>query len=361
MDAIPVVDLVGGPSERGRSHGTQLRDEIRNFYNDWTSQWRYQSESQEAGVSERDLLEYAVAHVPASRLYAPELVEEIEGIAEGSGLSFEQVFALNCFDEVACHGPSLISAGLHGCTAFAATGRATSDGRTYVGQGWDMPPYYPPYLFRHRGDDLPTLLVLSHPGILAGTGMNEKGLCLVWNTLKSRDAGVGVPAPLVIRRGLAAEELAEMIGRILSSPRANGMNFVVGDTVQAMNVELSATRYHVTYSRGVLSHANHHEAPDLLAAGVEMEFPIAVPDSLLRTGRMRELLELQFGSLEAKTLQDVMRDHANAPGSICRHDNTRGFETRSAVVYNPAEGIVWASNGNPCTKPFVEYTVTGES
>lgn len=356
-DAVPVVDLIGGPKERGRSHGEQLRAEIGAFYEAWKAQWRYQDKTQESGVSERDLLDYAVAHVPASRHYAPELVEEIEGIAEGSGLSFEQIFALNCFDEIACHGPSLITTGMHGCTAFAATGRATSDGRTYIGQGWDMPPYYSPYFFRHSGGDSPDLLVLSHPGILGGTGINENGLALVWNTLKSRDAGLGVPAPIVLRKGLAATELADMIGRILLARRANGMNFIVGDNVQAMNLELSATRYAVTYSHGVLAHANHHEAPILLAAGVEMEFPEIVPDSLLRSGRVKELLEQQFGSIEPKMLQDVMKDHANFPGSICRHSNVRGFETRSAVIYNPTERIAWASNGNPCIRPFVEYSV----
>jgi isopenicillin-N N-acyltransferase like protein len=356
-DAVPVVDLVGGPKERGRSHGEQLKVAIRDFYESWKAQWRYQGESQESSVSERDLLDYGVAHVPASRHYAPELVEEIEGIAEGSGLGFERTFALNCFDEIACHGPSLITAGLHGCTTFAATGRATPDGRTYIGQGWDMPPIYPPYFFRHSGGDSPQLLVLSHPGIIGGAGINEHGLALVWNTLKSRDAGLGVPAPIVLRKGLAADELAEMIGRILSSRRANGMNFIVADTVQAMNLELSATRSAVTYSHGVLAHANHHEAPILLAVGAEMDLPEAVPDSLLRSGRMLELLEQQFGSIEPKMLQDVMKDHANAPGSICRHNNVRGFETRAAVIFSPTEGVAWASHGNPCVNPFVEYSL----
>lgn len=352
MGELRVIECRGGAGERGRSHGEQLRNEVRDFYAAWVDYARSQS-----GATEQDLISYAVAHLPASREYAPELVEEVEGIAAGAGVPFERVFLMNCFDEVACHGPSIIKAGLHGCTAFAATGVATADGRSYVGQGWDMPPLCPPYLLRLISDDQPDALLVSHPGLVGGTGVNEHGLAIVWNTLKAKDVGLGVPAVFVARKALQATELAELVGNVIGSQRANGMNFVAADSVAAINLELSATRYHTTYCTGILSHANHFEAPEFLE--LEADSPLLAPDTLLRSGRMRVLLEEKRGLIDLEALQSIMADHAGAPGSICRHD-AKGFSTVVSVIYAPDERAMWATNGNPCVEPFIRYSLEAE-
>jgi isopenicillin-N N-acyltransferase like protein len=359
MSELPVVEFRGGPRERGASHGEQLRDEIGAFYDVWIEAMT-RSHGAEAGYgspavgwSEADYVAYAGAHLPAAREYAPELVEEIEGIAEGSGVSFERLFLLNCFDEAACHGPGLLRPG-RGCTAFAATGRATVDGVSYIGQGWDAPDYYPTYLFRVIADDQPDILVISHPGLLGGTGINQDGIAIVWNTLKASNAGIGVPATFVVRKALQSPELAELVGNVISSQRANGMNFIAADKDAAIDLELSPSRYHTTYSHGILHHANHFEAPEFLA--LEADLPLALPDSILRSGRMRELLERNVGSIDQKVLFELMQDHAAGPGSICRHD-ARGITSVTWVIYVPAEKKVWATNCNPCTEPFIEYSV----
>jgi isopenicillin-N N-acyltransferase-like protein len=360
MSDLTVLEFHGGPRERGGSHGEQLREEIPQFYEAWLSAMSI-SHGSEAGYgapvvgsSEADYLAFAAAHLPASREYAPELVVEVEGVAEGSGFPFEKLFLLNCFDEATCHGPALLHAGLHGCTTFAATGRATSDGTTYVGQGWDMPEYYPPYLFRLLGGNEPDALVIGHPGILAGTGINEHGLSIVWNTLKSADAGVGVPATFVVRKALQARELSELVGNVITSRRGNGMNFIAADEDAAVNLELSATRYHFTYSHGILGHANHFEAPEFLA--LELDLPAAAPDTLLRSARMRELLQRNQGTIDRVVLEEILRDHAGGPGSICRH-HARGFTTLISVIYVPRERKMLATNGNPCMNEFVEYAL----
>jgi isopenicillin-N N-acyltransferase-like protein len=346
---LPVVELGGSAHERGLSHGEQLRNEIAESYDAWID-----AVSSEKGVREADLISYAAAYLPASRTYAPELVDEVEGIARGAALSFESVFLLNCFDEVACHGAGMLGAGLRGCTAFAVVGRAVANGQTYVGQGWDMPRHFPPYVMRLIDEAGPNVLTLTHPGHVGGSGINECGLAIVWNTLKASDIRVGVPSTFVIRKALQAKELAELIGNAIGSPRANGMNFMAADADAAVDIELSASRYSVTYCDGVLSHANHFEAAHLLA--YESDLPIDAADTLLRSGRMRLLLEESRGSIDLERLRTIMADHAGRPGSICRHD-ARGFTTLSSVIYSPLERKMWATNGNPCTEPFLEYTV----
>jgi isopenicillin-N N-acyltransferase-like protein len=346
---IPVIDLHGSAAELGYEHGSQLREAIGTFYEALLAQM-----CADGATNEDDLLSYARGHLPAAKEYAPELTDEILGIADGSGLSADRVLLMNCYDEVSCHGPRLLTTGPHGCTAFAATGRATSGGACYVGQSWDVPPYYPPYLFRLAHDDGTAKLMFCHPGMIGGAGVNSEGLALAWTTLRANDAGLGVPAPFVVRKALDSGHLGAMLGAILSARRANGMGFIAGDTVAAVNVELSATRYSVEYSHGTLGRANHYESPSLLQ--FEDDSPVDGPDTILRSGRMKELLACHSGSIEPAVLMDILCDHASRPGCICYHE-FEGWRTCAALICDPQDGVMWVSNGPPCESGFRQYTV----
>jgi isopenicillin-N N-acyltransferase-like protein len=355
MDPIRLVELRGEAGERGYQHGQTLREDIGQYYERWMQNAVSGSGS---AYAEDDYLRYAAAHLPAARQYAPDLVDEVDGIAQGAGVSFEKAFVLNCFDEVGCHGPALLSRSLHGCTAFAAAGRATRGGITYVGQGWDIDAWYPPVIFRLvAADGTPEALVFGHPAIIGGTGINRHGLALVWNTLKSNDARPGVPATFVVRKALQQPTLPTLVGAVIGCHRANGLNFIAGASYGAVDIEVSATRYSVTYSGTILHHANHHEAPELLR--FEGDFALAWPDTLIRSGRMRQLLDEHFGAIDLDVCQEILRDHAGRPGSICRHmhDTLPGgtARTQASLLYVPAETRMLATNGPACETEFVSY------
>jgi isopenicillin-N N-acyltransferase-like protein len=292
MGAIRLLELRGAPGERGYQHGQALRDEIGAFWERWIAQ--VCAPPGGPGATAEEVISFGLANVPASKGYAPDLVEEVDGIAQGAGLSFEKVFLLNCFDEVGCHGPGRYGAAAHHCTAFAATGRATRDGTTYVGQGWDTGPsdgaWYMPIILRLvRPGGEPEALVFTHPGMVGGTGINTSGLALVWNTTSPTDARPGVPATFVVRKALQQPSLAPLVGAVIACPRAGGLNFIVGAPFGAVDIEVTATRYAVTYSSTILHHANHYEAPELKP--FEKDIPLRTPDTLIRTGRMRQILE----------------------------------------------------------------------
>jgi isopenicillin-N N-acyltransferase-like protein len=355
VDAIPLIELKGEAGERGYQHGQALREEIGAFYERFIQD---RQDGSKGRYGEPDVRAYAAAHLPASRAYAPDLVDEVDGIAQGAGISFEQALVLNCFDEVNCHGPALLAGGLHGCTAFAATGRATRDGTTYLGQGWDINAWYRPIIFRLvQPNGASEALIFGHPGIIGGTGINRHGLALVWNTLKSTDARPGVPAAFMVRKALQQAYLPALVGVVIGCYRANGLNFIAGADFGAVDIEVSATKYAVTYGSTYLHHANHHEASELKQ--FEGDFALAWPDTLIRSGRMRQLLEERFGTIDLAVCQEILRDHGGYPGSICRHlcDGQPGGEgqTQASLLYVPAEGKMLATNGRACEQPFVEY------
>lgn len=349
--SIPTVEISGSPGERGETHGRAAADGIARFYDNWTRVAR------DAGIPVRDAEGFALGLLPESRRQAPDLVTEVEGIAAGAGLPFERVWLLNCFDEL---GGYALYAGINAgraCTTFAASGHSTTRGETLIGQSWDINAWYDPLLLRIApGEDEPGAVIFTHPGVVGGTGINDRGIALVWNSLQARDARQGVPVPLLVRRGLQATKLSDAVTATLTPTRAIGFNFIIGSDFGAVNIEAAAARQHITYLGRHFAHANHYEAPELLALEGNPTYP---GSSFVRGGRMRQLLDNAAGQIDLELCQDLLRDHANYPGSICAHDDEREYPylTRAAVVYVPAKRAMYITDGPPCQAPFVEYQV----
>ena len=90
--------------------------------------------------------------------------------------------------------------------------------------------------------------------------------------------------------------------------------------------------------------------------------PELLPDTLIRSGRMLQLLKAKFGELDIESLKDIMRDHADYPTSICRHEDKRHGElgTLSTIICRPEDRLMLATYGNPCVSPFQEFTIPAD-
>lgn len=353
LQAIPVIDIDGTPAERGEMHGRAQAEAIGRFYDRWIQE----AAAAPLPIRETDAVAYALGLLPESRKQTPDLVAEIEGIAEGSGHAFEKVWMLNCFDELAgYHLYEGINAG-RACTTIAATGHSTTDGTTYIGQSWDTGEWFESIILRIAPSDLePGALIYSHPGLVGGTGINDAGIALVWNSLQPRDVRQGVPIPFLVRRALAERKLSDAISAALIPVRAIGFNFIIGAEFGAVNIEASATRQHVTYIGRHLAHANHYEAPELLADEGNPKFE---GSSFVRGGRMAQLLDESAGHIDLGSLERMFKDHANYPGSICAHLDSPNypFMTRAAMLYVPATRTMLITAAPPCEAPYEAYTL----
>ena len=353
MKPMRFVEISGGPGERGAAHGRALSDPIGEFYDRWM---RNAAESARP-IREADAVAYALSLLPESRTQAPELVEEVEGIAEGAGVAFEKVWFLNCFDEAAgYHVYKGLNAG-RACTTFAATGHSTTDGTTYVGQTWDIDEWYDSVLLSIAPSDGEIgVLTYTHPGVVGGSGINANGVALVWNSMHATDAHQGVPVPFLVRRALQAPKLSDAIPAVLGPVRAIGFNFILGADFGAVNVEASALRHHVTYIGRHLAHANHYAEPELLAIEANKTYQ---GSSFIRSGRMGQLLDQVAGHIDLETCQRLLRDHANAPASICAHPDLPKYchHTQAALLYVPADRAMYITEGPPCQTEFVRHRV----
>jgi isopenicillin-N N-acyltransferase-like protein len=123
-----------------------------------------------------------------------------------------------------------------------------------------------------------------------------------------------------------------------------------------VDLETSAADYDCHYLvDDIFACANHirSSALDHVGAG------LYGLDSLVREGRMVQLLRAGYGELEAGSLKVIQADHADYPFSICRHvlEGTSNAQTRCAVIMKPAERTMWIAAGNPCRSPFQEIRI----
>src|SRR5262245_53200081 len=116
--SLPVIKLTGGARQRGVQHGRAAGHLIQRYPNillhALDSEARLRAlDPGWTQITREALLEAAMRFLPSYQDFAPDLVEELHGIAEGAHLSLAEVLLCNVRAEVA---------GLMGCetlcTAF---------------------------------------------------------------------------------------------------------------------------------------------------------------------------------------------------------------------------------------------------
>jgi len=91
------ITIEGTPYERGLMHGKQLKDVIHEHM----SRWRSNCE-EETGLPVGEYLDnfyQETDFIPAIEQYAPALLEEVRGIADGSGWPYREVLTRQMSDE----------------------------------------------------------------------------------------------------------------------------------------------------------------------------------------------------------------------------------------------------------------------
>src|SRR5262249_42355181 len=153
--------------------------------------------------------------VPKMEAYAPDLIEEMRGIAAGADCAFEEIALVNCRTEVLQIGErrAATRAGQDGCTGVIVLPEASLDGRLIHAQHWDWTRECvdTAIVLHVRREDGPDLLTFTEAGGLARSGFNAAGLAITANYLESdRDfRALGIPLPLIRRKFLERAHLAD--------------------------------------------------------------------------------------------------------------------------------------------------------
>lgn len=284
------------PRARGHQHGEQARDAIilsRDLYAEYFGET--------LGLPWSRVSELAELWIPSTVAAAPDLLEEMSGIADASGLSLAEVLALNGRGEIVYdatfasmdHEPD-------GCTSFSLAGAATSTGHTYAGQNWDWYSSVEPTLAAVRivQEGKPTIIMQTEAGQVGRQGANSAGIAVNANGLGGRfGRSVGVLQSVIRRLILESTTVYDAV-RVPFVQRQHIAANLLLTYRDGFSIDLETTPQGHCWrfaDRGVLTHSNHYQLE--VPAAIADDYRPFWPDSVYRD---RLLLE----SLSSPQVQD---------------------------------------------------------
>jgi len=301
-----------------------------------------------AGVTWEDMHLQSHLYQEYSRNVYPQYMEELKGVAEGSGTAFEDIFISMCeelWEKAAWQ---------KGCTDMAARGKATTDGTTLIAHTNDLLPESEENLviLKVQAGDEPEYLGVSPGGVGISAGFNAAGISLTGNQLDNNDIRPGVPRLLVVRAILAARRLGGALDACLLPRRASSYNNLIADSNgEVYSMEGSATDCEPIYIDGdILAHTNHYLHPAMCRFEADRN---SIGGSAIRYNRAMRLLRENYGDHSPELFRKLLADHADYPTSICKH----GLETVTvfSMIIQPENLRAWIGRGRPCETSFSEY------
>ncbi len=292
-----LTEITGSPRERGRMYGRKFNDGIHAFLE--REIWKPFAPKP---ADREPLLEYAGACWKAVRSYSPEIADELEGVAEGTGLRVEELVLITSHEELYHRGklPKI-----QHCTVAAFGPPASADGDTYLGQTWDWMPsvFGLSEMVLWRRKEGPDLLGYAYPGLWAGAGLNANGIALCWTSAQDLDIPgprVGIPSYLLIAQMLYQPTLEAAIEEARRATHAGWFTFGLADGegnlagVEGSPKELAVEMYHGRMARALYGTRKMTRTPE----GEPVKY-------YARCRKMYELLE-QAG---AKLTPDALKRH----------------------------------------------------
>jgi isopenicillin-N N-acyltransferase-like protein len=346
---FPFIEASGTPFEMGQSHGEQARDQIRAFV-DYLIR--------NAGRPRDGVLRATHRFLPLFERYCPALLEEVEGLAAGAGLTLEEALLPQIRGEIQGVLPE------HACTTFAVDGTRSATGGTLIGQTSDMAAELEQYfvVLRLCPDTGPRLLMWSFAGQLGYHGLSEYGVAHFANSVSGGPPPGTTPGGLphypVKRRLYECRSRAEVMEMWRVLPVCSSGNYMLATPEPAIfDVEATPAGVEVLEPvEGVLAHANHFLHPRWRTEATDA---LSLPDSFQRQARIEELLRSHEGRITLGILQNALADHHGYPCSICRHEHTgdHPMVTVAALIAEPVAGFLHVARGRPCQREWNTYQV----
>jgi hypothetical protein len=329
-DDLQVVRLEGGPRARGRQHGELFRIRIAVLLERWGDNLE-----RGYGVDRRRFVELffeTTDYDATTARLAPSVLEEVRGIAEGSGAGYRELLAFQHVNEEFEWAP------LFAKQAPAVDGEACStivvppaEGRpSRIAQNLDLAQFLDGFQVLLRGscdNSDGEVMALSVPGMISLMGMNSHGFAVCDNTLTQlRTDPKGLPIYAIYRRLLESRTLADAVALVDRTPHAVGLNWVMGDPGGVAMIERSAG-VSTPYRPGEVAwHTNH----PLVCADWGQVQGRPSRSSYLRLAAVHQRLA-GGGDLGMADLQAVLasRDDADYPvsrgGGVNLEDQQIGF------------------------------------
>ena len=309
------------PREWGRSHGEQFRPAIKELL-----EVRKDLMLARNPDLKKDLDVLAKIQWEKSRVFAADLVEELQGMAEGSGLSITDIVIVNNytdFRDIEGHD--------QGCST--TYGKTSTD--SFVGQTWDMHSSAKDYISMvhvPEQDGKPATVTFSLVGCVGMAGVNQHGGFIGVNNINTLGAKPGIIWPVLVRKVLQQKDFAGMYDVLAKVAPTSGHSYILGSSEQGGIWEVSPQLVECTgevKDTGSIFHTNHCLGPKTK----EIEFSSGINST---TQDRYGILDRRLAGVKnGKELEALLKDHENYPKSICSH-----FESGSQDPSMTCGGVV---------------------
>jgi hypothetical protein len=249
MSTLSLIDIAGTPEEAGRALG-RFGVEAVHTHLLHTEAWSRVMAWRGSAA--------ATAMTTLVRERFPRTWAEVQGLAQGLRLPFEDVFLWNCRGDVWAMAPD-------GCTTVQLPG--TGERRLVHNEDGDPGFAGRCALAACTIAGSPRFVSFVYPGSLPGHtfAVTDAGLAMTVNNLRALHVTPGVPRMVLARAVLDATTLDAAVALLRNNPRAGGFHLTLGhrDSADLLSVEFSSEACSVRTVTAPALHANHAIHPSM--------------------------------------------------------------------------------------------------
>lgn len=353
---IKVLKLEGSARERGRIHGEELRPMVLEVLERYKYLLKITLNKNPESEIDR-FLENTNFKVAIDK-WAPNLLEEVKGIADGVGVDFREIFAMHlaAHDEKWWFTQELLHP--ENCSSLGSFKQGKNP--ALLAQNMDLHQLFEGLevlLHIQYKNSALEAFVLTHAGFLAECGVNNQPVGICCNSLTGHlnNSIEGLPVSFIVRSVLEQSSLENAIDFINKINHASGQNYIIGDSERVICLECSANKViqFLPYENAkFVYHTNH---------------PL-VNDDLIKTKKrhLSGTTERRFKYLEARlnnkknvltvaTIKNILSSHF---GPVCLHHNYQPLRnyTFSSVIYElTSPPSLYITVGPPCLSEYEKF------
>lgn len=364
---LRILTLEGTPKNRGRIHGEALRGEIHEILKRWKDGiGRTLGLDPDAYINE--FLEYT-NFVPGIKKWAPDLLEEVEGLAEGASLDFKTMYVYQMADEDFWFSrKKALQKNDREEGRCSALGVFDAGCAPLLAQNMDLTKMYDGsqvlLRIKYAGSSLESH-VFSFAGFLALTGMNNRPLGICCNTLlKLNFSTDGLPVAFIVRRILELGNLAEAEKFLRRIKHASGQNYTIGDAREVAAFECSSGnvgRFIPSPGARRVYHTNHPLVNDdqgIYREIIERLSPEKKPKKPSNSEVRFDFLARKLGDASSRVDAEAVKAILASPEvPICFDGKERDdlFTFGCLIMELSSAPVLHLSPGPPCTTPFMAH------
>ena len=334
---FPVIKIQGAAEDRGRQHGTLLKERIHRTVEFYQKQFQ---------LPEEQILGIADQFRKSTEAFQKDIYIEIETLAQAAEVDPLWIYALNGRTELLNLNPME-------CTTLAFRKQSL------IGQNWDWDSEMEEMavILEIEKEDGHRILTMTEPGMIGKIGMNHcgVGVCLNFMTIDNYQP-YGVPLHVLLRAILDSKTLNEALSLIKPHLIGKIGNILISySNGESVDIELAGDEFFSIPVDDLFVHTNHFLT--------KIDYDLMLfPDSMGRYNRAKELVS-RLDNPSVNSIKNILKDRVNGEHPICRKRFSHPWLTDdksitvTTVVMDLKKLQFHITRGNPFDNPFTVFSL----